>query len=124
MYIKKMSELHREEDIMKASFLSTIGKLEKTLLTLQRKGAPTALAERRLRAYRVGFAVLFPDGLSYCSDELREAQTVLSGLIPSLENSYNNLVPGSPQRTLLERRMSSMCKAIRAIDELLGEHTV
>ena len=35
----EMSVLHREEDIMKASFLSTIGKLEKTILTLQRKGA-------------------------------------------------------------------------------------
>ncbi|WP_394698684.1 hypothetical protein [uncultured Sphaerochaeta sp.] len=48
--------LSREDDIVNASFLSTIKKLEKTILTLQGKGASTALAERRLRAYRLGFA--------------------------------------------------------------------
>lgn len=119
-----MSELHRKDEIIKASFLSTIGKLEKTILTLQRKGASIALAERRLSAYRVGFAVLFTDAPSYCTDELKDAQAVLSGLIPSLERSYAKLAQGSPQRTLLERRMSSMLDAIRAIDELIGEHTL
>lgn len=119
-----MSELHRKDDIIKASFLSTIGKLEKTILTLQRKGASSALAERRLSAYRVGFAVLFTDASSYRIEELKDAQAVLSGLIPSLERSYAKLAQGSPQRTLLERRMSSMLDAIRAINELIGEHTL
>ena len=118
-----MSMLRCEEDLMKASFLSTIGKLEKTMLTLQRKGASTALAERRLHAYRLGFAVLFADASSYSIDELKEGHAVLSDLIPSLERSYAKLAQGSPQRPLLERRISSMRVAIRAIDELLGEHT-
>ncbi len=118
-----MSMLSRENDIVNASFLSTIKKLEKTILTLQGKGASTALAERRLRAYRLGFAVLFADASSYTIDELKEGNAVLSGLVPSLERSYAKLAQGSPQRILLERRISSMRVAIRAIDELLGEHT-
>nr|WP_319776273.1 hypothetical protein [uncultured Sphaerochaeta sp.] len=112
-----------EQEMLRASFLSTIEKLEKTMLTLQGKGASTALAERRLRAYRLGFAVVFADAPSYSIDELREGNAVLSGLIPSLERSYARLAHGSPQRTLLERRISSMRVAIGTIDELLGEHT-
>lgn len=115
--------LLEEQEKGRASFLSTIKKLEKTILTLQGKGASTALAERRLRAYRLGFAVLFADASSYSIDELKEGNAVLSDLIPSLERSYAKLAQGSPQRTLLERRISSMRVAIRAIDELLGEHT-
>jgi hypothetical protein len=104
---------------MRASFLSTIGKLEKPILTLQRRCASTVLAERRLHAYRLGFAVLFADASSYSIDKLRKDHAVLSDLIPSLERSYAKLAQGSPQRTLLERRTSSMRVAIKAI----GEHT-
>jgi len=39
MYVIKMSELHRKEDIIKASFLSTIGKLEKPV-SLSRERVP------------------------------------------------------------------------------------
>ena len=116
--------LLEEQEKGRASFLSTIKKLERTLLTLQGKGASTVLAERRLRAYRLGFAVLFDDASSYNIDELKEGHAVLSGLIPSLERSYAKLAHGSPQRTLLERRISSIRVAMRAIDELLGEHTL
>jgi hypothetical protein len=68
--------------------------------------------------------MLFTDASSYSMEELKDAQAVFSGLIPSLERSYAKLAQGSPQRTLLERRMSSMLDAIRAIDELIGKHTL
>ncbi len=55
----------------------------------------------------------------YTQEDLAEARNVLIGLLPSIEKIYVKSKLGSPQRTLLERRIKSLELSIQAIDYFL-----
>lgn len=99
------------------SFQSTIGKLEKALAQMTEKGVNTTLVEKRHKACCIGLAVLEnvwdQKPHSYTGEDLAEARKVLSGLMPSIESAYAKLKEGSPQKTLLEKRIKAL--------ELAGE---
>ncbi|WP_318617531.1 hypothetical protein [Sporosarcina sp. YIM B06819] len=107
------------------SFQSTIRKLEKTLATMTQKGANTTLVNKRLKASCIGLAMLEnvwnQSPHQYTEEDIAEARNVLTGLFPSIENSYTKLKAGSPQRTLLERRIKALELAIQAIDDFSNE---
>jgi hypothetical protein len=107
------------------SFQSTIRKSEKALAQMTQKGTNTTLLKKRLNALYIGLAIL--EHLwnqrphYYTQEELAEARNVLTGLFPSIENIYAKSKSGSPQRTLLERRIKSLELAVQAIDHLSNE---
>ncbi|GAB6464590.1 hypothetical protein bcgnr5384_11830 [Bacillus cereus] len=104
------------------SLQSTIRKLENALLQMTEKGANTTLVKKRLKAVCVGLAVLEnvwnQESHQYSQEELEEARNVLAGLLPSIERAYDKSKAGSPQRTLLTRRIKALELSIQAIDKL------
>lgn len=104
------------------SLQSTINKLENALSQMANKGANTTLVKKRLKAVYIGLAVLEhvwnQSPLHYTQEDLAEARNVISGLFPSIKNSYAKSKTGSPQRTLLKRRIKALELSIQAIDEL------
>jgi hypothetical protein len=104
------------------SFQSTIGKLEKALAQMTQKGANTSLVRKRLDAAHIGLSMLEyvwnQKPQSYSHDDIKEARRVLTGLFPAIKNSYEKLKVGSPQRTLLERRIKALELAVQAIDDV------
>ena len=104
------------------SLQSTISKLEKALSQMTQKGANTILVKKRLKAACIGFAILEnvwdQRPHNYTQEDLAEARNVLAGLLPTIESSYVKSKAGSPQKTLLERRIKALELAIRAIDNL------
>lgn len=119
--MRDIPETVRTESVQ--SFRSTIRKMEKGLEQMKEKGANTTLIEKRLHATRIGLAVLenvwIRQPHPYGGEALSEARDVLLGLMPSIEKAYANSKTGSPQRTLLERRLKSLELAIQAIDDSL-----
>ena len=108
------------------SFQSTIRKLENSLDTMTKKGANTTLVKKRLKASYIGLAILEnvwnQRPHHYTQEDLAEARNVLTGLFPSIQNSYAKLKAGSsPQRTLLDRRIKALELAVQAIDDLSNE---
>ncbi|MFS0781220.1 hypothetical protein [Bacillus sp. 1P06AnD] len=103
------------------SMQSTISKLEKALSQMTQKGVNTTLVKKRLKAVCVGLAMLEDvwnqSPSSYTREDVTEARHVLAGLLPSIETSYSKSKAGSPQRTLLERRIKALELAIQAIDD-------
>ena len=102
------------------SLQSTVSKLENALSQMTQKGANTTLVKKRLKAVCIGLAILEnvwnQSPHSYTQEDLAEARNVLTGLLPSIENIYVKSKVGSPQRTLLERRIKALELAIQAID--------
>ena len=122
--MENVSNVDKLESIK--SFQSTIGKLEKTLATMTQKGANTTLVKKRLKASYIGLALLEnvwnQKPHHYTREDLAEARNVLTGLFPSIENSYAKLKAGrSSQRTLLDRRIKALELAVQAIDNLSNE---
>ncbi|MBM7601108.1 hypothetical protein JOC34_003529 [Virgibacillus halotolerans] len=121
--MENVSHIDKLESIK--SFQSTIGKSEKALAQMTQKGASTTLIKKRLKALYIGLAILEnvwnhrPH--HYTQEDLAEARHVLTGLFPSIENIYAKSKAGSPQRTLLERRIKSLELAVQAIDDLSNE---
>ena len=107
------------------SFQSTIKKLENALATMTQKGANTTLVNKRLKASCIGLAMLEnvwnQSPHQYTGEDIVEARNVLTGLLPSIENSYEKLKAGSPQRTLLERRIKALELAVQAIADFSKE---
>lgn len=107
------------------SFQSTISKLENALSQMTEKGANTTLVKKRLKAVCIGLAMLEnvwnQRPRHHTHEELAEARNVLTGLFPSIENIYAKSKAGSPQRTLLERRIKAPELAVQAIDDLSNE---
>ena len=90
------------------------------------KGANTTLVKKRLKASYIGLALLEnvwnQRPHHYTREDLAEARNVLTGLFPSIENSYAKLKAGrSSQRTLLDRRIKALELAVQAIDNLSNE---
>ncbi|WP_342561754.1 hypothetical protein NST84_19135 [Paenibacillus sp. FSL R7-0345] len=109
------------------SLQSTIRKLESALSQMTQSGANTTLVKKRLHAVCTGLAVLEHvwgqkgNFHPYTPEDLTEARTVLIGLTTSVENSYVKSKAGSPQRTLLERRLLALKLAVQAMEELLAD---
>lgn len=107
------------------SLQSAVRKSEKALAQMTAKGANATLIKKRLKALQVGLAVLesvWNQSLHhYRLEDLTEARVVLAGLLPSIEDIYAETKAGSPQRTLLERRIKALELAVQAIDDLSGE---
>ncbi|CAH1192516.1 hypothetical protein PAECIP111892_00994 [Paenibacillus auburnensis] len=104
------------------SLESTIRKLENALSQMTQNGANTTLVKKRLKAVSIGLAMLEhvwnQEPLNYIQEDLAEARQVIIGLFPSIQNSYAKSKTGSPQRTLLERRIKALKLAVQAIDDL------
>lgn len=104
------------------SLQSTINKLENALAQMTQKGVNTTLVEKRLKAVCIALALLenvwHQKTHHYTQGEIAEARIVLTGLLPSIETIYVKSKEGSPQRTLLKRRMKALKLAIRAIEGL------
>jgi hypothetical protein len=118
--IKQITELDKLESIK--SLQSTISKLENALSQMTQNGTNTTLVKKRLKAVYLGFATLEnvwnQKPHHYTQEDLAEARNVITGLFPSIENSYVKSKAGSPQRTLLERRIKALELAVQAIDDL------
>ena len=121
--MENVSNANKLESIK--SFQSTISKSEKALAQMTQKGANTTLLKKRLKAIYIGLAMLEniwnQSPHHYTQEDLAEARIVLAGLLPSIENIYAKSDAGSPQRTLLERRIKALELAIQAIDDLSNE---
>ena len=121
--METVSNVNKLESIK--SFQSTINKSEKALAQMTQKGANTTLLEKRLKALYIGLAMLEnvwnQRPHHYTLEDLAEARKVLTGLFPSLENCCAKSKAGSPQRTLLERRIKALELAIQAIDGIPNE---
>ncbi|PKM50458.1 MAG: hypothetical protein CVV02_10985 [Firmicutes bacterium HGW-Firmicutes-7] len=104
------------------SFQSSIKKSEKALAQMTHKGANTTLVKKRLKALCIGLAMLEnvwnQRPHNYTQEDLVEARNVLVGLFPSIEDIYAKSKIGSPQRTLLKRRIKALELAVQAIDVL------
>ncbi|MNL35353.1 hypothetical protein D3C87_1573830 [compost metagenome] len=107
------------------SLQSTISKSENGLVQMTQKGASTTLIKKRLKALYIGLAMLEniwnQKPHHYNREDIAEARNTLTGLLPSIENAYSKLKSGSPQRTLLERRIKALELSIQAIDDLSNE---
>ncbi|WP_379138804.1 hypothetical protein [Paenibacillus sp. sgz500958] len=117
--MEEVSNLDKLESIK--SLQSTMNKLENALAQMTNKGTNTTLVKKRLKAVCIGLAMLesvwnqVPQ--HYTQEDLAEARHVITGLFPSIESSYAKSKAGSPQRTLLERRIKALKLSIQAIDE-------
>jgi hypothetical protein len=102
------------------SLESTIRKLENALSQMTQKGANTTLVKKRLNAVNIGLAIIEhvwnQKPHPYTQDDLAEALNVLIGLTPSVETSLAKSKDGSPQRTLLERRLKALELVIQALN--------
>jgi hypothetical protein len=121
--MENISNVDKLESIK--SFQSSISKSEKALAQMTQKGANTTLLNKRLKALYIGLAMLEnvwnQKPHHYTQEDLAEARNVFTGLFPSMENIYVKSKAGSPQRTLLERRIKSLELAVQAIDDLSDE---
>lgn len=120
--MEEVSNLEKSKSIK--SMQSTIGKLENGLAQMTKKGANTTLIKKRLKASYIGLAMLEnawnQKAQDYSQEDVAEARNVLTGLFPSIENSFAKLKAGSPQRTLLERRIKALELAVQAIDDFFS----
>ncbi|UQZ36422.1 hypothetical protein C2I18_24550 [Paenibacillus sp. PK3_47] len=100
---------------------STLRKLENALSQMTRNGANTTLVNKRLQAVQVSLAVLQKVWEqvqhSYTPSDLAKARKVITDLLPSVESSYAKSKAGSPQKTLLERRIKALELAVQAMGE-------
>lgn len=107
------------------SFQSTISKSEKALAQMTQKGSNITLVKKRLHALYIGLAILEyvwnQKPHHYTKEDLAAARSILTGLFPSIENIHARTKAGSPQITLLERRMKALKLAVQAIDNLSNE---
>ena len=107
------------------SLQSTISKTEKGLALMDQKGANITLIEKRLQAFKYGLAALEhvwnEKPIQVSLDEMTASRQILVGLLPSIRDQYAKSKTGSPQQTLLERRIKSFEMAVQAMDEIIGE---
>lgn len=118
--MEKLTETIKAESLK--SFQSTIRKSENALSSMTDKGANTTLVAKRLKALRIGLAVLEQvwdeKPHPYTQEDIAEAHILLAGLLSSIGGIHAKSKPGSPQKTLLERRIKSLELAIQAMDDI------
>ncbi|QTC41466.1 hypothetical protein I7V34_20855 [Bacillus sp. V3] len=107
------------------AFRSAIRKSENALESMSHKGSNTTLIKKRLHALQIGLAVFesYWDQRpsDYNREEIAEARNVLIGLLPSLQKMLEKAKAGSPQKTLIERRIKAFEMAVAAIEETLNQ---
>ncbi|OMF17948.1 hypothetical protein BK131_08395 [Paenibacillus amylolyticus] len=118
-----MENVSQEEQLESIkAFQSTIRKSENALANMIQKSSNTTLLQKRLNALHIGAALLEnvwnheAEPHPYTNEEITEARLVLVGLFPSLESMYAKSKEGSPQKTLLERRIKAFHLAVQAMD--------
>lgn len=115
--MENVSNVDRIESIK--SLQSTLRKLENALSQMSHNGKNTTLVKKRLKAVNIGLAILENvwnhRNHHFSNEDLDEAHDVLTSLFPSMEKIYAKSKVGSPQRTLLERRMKALKFAVQAI---------
>lgn len=118
-----VSDIDKLESIR--SMQSTIRKLENGLAKMTQQDANTTLIKKRLKASYIGLAMLEnawnQKAHNYSREDIEEARNVLTGLFPSIGNSFAKLKAGSPQRTLLERRIKALELTVQAIDDISSQ---
>ncbi|GAA0353827.1 hypothetical protein [Bacillus horti] len=121
--MENVSDVVKLESIK--SLHSTISKLENALSQMTKKGANTTLVKKRLKAVYIGLEMLEnvwnESPHHYTQEDLTETRNVFMGIFPSVEKVYVKTKAGSPQRTLLERRIKAMQLVVQAIDDLSTE---
>lgn len=100
----------KEESIN--SFQSTIKKLEKAEEKMTKESKNITLVMKRLNALRIGLAVLekiwYQNPLNYTKEELVFAKEIIIKMLPDIERIYLKSKEGSPQKTLLKRRLKAL----------------
>ena len=118
--MENVSDSNKLESIK--ALQSAIRKSEKALAQMTQKGSNTALLNKRLQVLKIGLAMLEnvwnQKPHHYTQEDIAEARHVLTGLLPSIESIYAKSKEGSPQRTLLERRIKALEMAVQAIEGL------
>ncbi|WP_458462466.1 hypothetical protein [Paenibacillus sp.] len=106
------------------AFQSTIRKSENAFANMTQKSNNTTLLQKRLKALYIGLALLEnvwnQKSHPYTEEDIAEARLVLVGLFPSLESMYAKSKAGSPQKTLLERRIKAFHLAVQAMNDLVN----
>jgi len=116
--MKAVSPEHQR--LLIQSMQSTLKKLENAYNNMIGKGANPTLIKKRRDAVKIALDSLenawqgaeFP----YEMLDILEARTVLVGILPSVKQQFDNAKEGSPQKTLLERRIASIEAAIEALN--------
>ncbi|WP_284646175.1 hypothetical protein [Paenibacillus silviterrae] len=121
--MEKLTDVDKLESLK--SLQSTISKLENAISQMTDNGTNTTLAKKRLKAVCIGLAALEniwnQSSHQYTQEDVRAARNVITGLLPSINNSFTKSKTGSPQRTLLARRIKALELAVQAIDVLSVE---
>ncbi|MGG4343471.1 hypothetical protein [Paenibacillus lautus] len=102
------------------SMQSTLSKLENAYKNMMEKGSNENLVKKRLDAVKIALDSLehawHGADFSYEKENILEARKVIFGILPSVQKQYEKAKEGSPQKTLLERRIASIEAAIEALD--------
>ncbi|MBB6020041.1 hypothetical protein HNR77_001102 [Paenibacillus sp. JGP012] len=118
--IEPVPEIVQRQSI--EAFQSAIRKSENALKNMKGKEANTSVIEKRLHALIVSLYTLEHtwngrDDQHYSSLEISEARQVMNNLLPSLERMMEKSAAGTPQHTLLERRIRAFQLAIQAMEQ-------
>ncbi|WP_313960280.1 hypothetical protein [Paenibacillus xylanexedens] len=118
--IESVSETVQRQSI--EAFQSVIRKSENALKNMVGKEANTSLIEKRLHALNVSLYILEYTwneraDQHYSSLEISEARHVMNNLLPSLKRMMEKSVAGTPQYTLLERRIRAFQLAVQAMEQ-------
>lgn len=109
------------QELLIKSMQSTLSKLENACKKMNENGSNTTLARQRRDAVKIALECLenawHGTAFSYRAEEILEARNVLASILPSVEKQYDKVKAGSsPQKTLLERRITSIEAAIDALE--------
>lgn len=107
------------------SLRSTLSKLSKAEVGMTEKGSNTTLVRKRREAVRIGLESLLGiwanGAFDYEADLIRDARATLLSAIPSLESQIAKAKPGSPQKTVNERRITAFRVALDSLEDRLAE---
>ncbi|CAI6044750.1 hypothetical protein PAECIP112173_01152 [Paenibacillus sp. JJ-100] len=103
------------------AFQSAIRKSQSALVNMIRKGANTSVIEKRLHALAVSLHMLEytwqkRGDQPYSNLEMIETRQVIQNLLVSLEGMKEKIAAGTPQYTLIERRIRAFQLAIQAMN--------
>ncbi len=121
--MESVHEKERKESL--GAVRSAVGKTRKALMNLNPDSFTSRLAAGRLRALSSGLEALecIWNGEAFRGnrEETIRDREVLMSLIPSIREIGKRFPEGSPQHTLIRRRVRALELAIQALTELSGE---
>ncbi|MGX6444052.1 hypothetical protein ACWM35_12625 [Neobacillus sp. K501] len=105
------------------SLESTFNKLSNAYKSMTEKGSNTTLVNKRRNAVKIGLESLKAiwNGADFCYDEeiILTSKEVLQDVLPSIERQIAKAKEGSSQKTLNERRLTSLKLAIESLENRL-----